>query len=167
GPGQCIDSITIKGQYNHISQSAYISILQAAKRPFRVFDLRMDNFSQDVFDQKSLSSCPSLERINAKYINAKHINAKHINAKHINAKYITAKDIVEGQPWACLGLKEFRVMTTMGFRIKLDRGAQRRRFTEISVKGYEATSFHDVTNVIYIYAHSLVPIAPHGTFSKE
>ncbi|KAF9357952.1 hypothetical protein BGX34_009136, partial [Mortierella sp. NVP85] len=131
-----LDSITIKGHQDYMSQEDYISILQATQRAFKVLDLKIQFLPPDLFDllrqshfkaltkvdlfsavaipqcvQEVLESCPLLE--------------------HLAAKFITAQDIINGKPWVCLGLKEFKVMINMGFgRIKLDRGAKRPKFTE-------------------------------------
>jgi len=140
-----LDSITVKGHfalYDNVNVKDYISMLQAAQRPFRVLDLGIERYGLDVFDvlrrghfktltkvdlssavvdpddqiagvpqwvQEVLTSCPLLECV--------------------VARAISAQDIADGQPWVCLGLKEFRVMINMEFK-KSDRGPERPRFTE-------------------------------------
>jgi hypothetical protein len=131
-----LESITIKGHRDHMSHEDYISILQATQRPFKILDLKIQFLPPDLFDllrqshfktltkvdlfsavaipqcvQEVLESCPLLE--------------------HLAATVITAQDIINGKPWLCLGLKEFKVMINMGFgRTKLDRGAKRPKFSE-------------------------------------
>ena len=142
-----LDSITIKGDLNYVDHESYKSILQAAQRPFKVLDLNIQFLSPDMFNLlrqrhfktltnvdlslatttphpvmvstpsasqwvlEVLESCPLLEQL--------------------KARIITAQDIINGKPWACLGLKEFKVIIDMGFgRIKMERGAKRPEFTE-------------------------------------
>jgi len=141
-----LDSITIRRDLNDVSHKDYITILQAGQRPFRVLDLGIERLELDLFDllrqghfkaltkvdlckatvepelprhktegipqwvQEVLESCPSLE--------------------HITAKIITAEDIINGKPWVCLGLKEFKVVINMGFRRPSGRGPKRPKFTD-------------------------------------
>ncbi|KAK3823422.1 MAG: hypothetical protein J3Q66DRAFT_425291 [Benniella sp.] len=146
-----LDSITIKEHQNHVSDREYADIIAIvqAQRPLKILDLKFrylesgkfdlmrqslfktltkieldwaaDGSSEDPSDppapgvskwvQEVLESCPSLE--------------------YISARNITAQDILDGNPWVCLGLKEFQVMINMEFHGREpERGPKRLEYSE-------------------------------------
>ncbi|KAF9354660.1 hypothetical protein BGX34_010887 [Mortierella sp. NVP85] len=147
-----LDSITIKEHQNPVSGKEYadiVAILQASQRPLKILDLKLQYLESDTFDllrqnrfktltkidldwaadgssadpsnppapgvskwvQEVLESCPSLE--------------------YISARNITAQDILDGNPWVCLGLREFKVMINMDFNEREpERGPKRLKYTK-------------------------------------
>ncbi|KAK3823476.1 MAG: hypothetical protein J3Q66DRAFT_437819 [Benniella sp.] len=142
-----LDSITIKGHRDYMSHENYISILQATQRPFKVLDLKIQYLSPNLISQLRQSHFKTLIKVDLSSAVssldhptfytaaiprwAQEVLESCLLLEHITAKTITAQDIINGKPWVCLGLKEFKVMINMGFgTTKPVRGAKRPKFTE-------------------------------------
>jgi len=142
-----LDSITIKG-WNEVSDKEYAVILQAAQRPLKVLDLNLRCLGADSFTLLRQSHFKTLTKVNL--LQAKNSTSDPSNSpedsvsgwvqevlescpslERIVARIITAQDIMNGQPWVCLRLEEFKVMIDMEFKGRaLERGPKRPKYTE-------------------------------------
>ncbi|KAK3823473.1 MAG: hypothetical protein J3Q66DRAFT_331950 [Benniella sp.] len=141
-----LHSITIKGNflYDDMCPNNYISMLQATQRPFRVLDLGDEPLGLDVFHLLRQGHFKTLTKVDLSSAVVEPDFNTSITADQwvqevltscpflecVVARALSAQDIADGQPWVCLGLKEFRAMINMEFK-KSDRGPERPKFTEV------------------------------------
>ncbi|KAF9343979.1 hypothetical protein BGX34_006166, partial [Mortierella sp. NVP85] len=140
-----LDSIIIKGHfalYDNVNIKDYISMLQAAQRPFRVLDIGIERFGSDVFNLLRQRHFKTLTKVDLSAARVdpddepvgvpqwvQEVLTSCPFLECVTAPAISAQDIANGRPWVCLGLKELRVMINMEFK-KSDRGPERPKFTE-------------------------------------
>ncbi|KAK3823474.1 MAG: hypothetical protein J3Q66DRAFT_331951 [Benniella sp.] len=139
-----LNAITIKGHfalYDNVNIKDYISMLQVAQRPFRVLDIGIERFGLDVFDLLRQGHFKTLTKVDLSSAIVEDDEAVGVPQwvqevltscpflECVVARAISAQDIADGQPWVCLGLKEFRVMINMEFK-KSNRGPERPKLTE-------------------------------------
>jgi len=125
-----LDSITIKGHLDDVTHDDYKSILEAAPRPFKVLDLKIEYLTPDLITLLRQSHFETLTKMDLSlavgalnprcYVMGIPCLVQEVLQscpllEHITAKTITANVIINGEPWVCLGLKEFKVMIDMEF----------------------------------------------------
>ncbi|KAG0227198.1 hypothetical protein BGX31_007059, partial [Mortierella sp. GBA43] len=143
-----LDSIVIKGHKNLVNDRDHATILQEAKRPFKLLDLKLGHLGSSTFNllRNHLTTLTKVDLRQARDIDVDPSTSPAVWAskwvqevlescpslEHIIAVIISANDIVKGNPWICLRLKVFQVMINMEFITKgPDRGRIRRKFTEM------------------------------------
>jgi hypothetical protein len=136
-----LDSITIKEHRNHVSGKEYaviVDIVQAAERPLKILDLKLRYLGSGTFDLLRQSLFKTLTKIDLDWTadgsfpdpsNPPELGVSALGVskwvqevlescpslEYISARTITAQDIIDGNPWVCLGLKEFQAMIDMEF----------------------------------------------------
>ncbi|KAF9994649.1 hypothetical protein BGZ65_009722, partial [Modicella reniformis] len=143
-----LDWIVIKDQGGYISDQECKTILQAAKQPFRRLDLRLYHLGKQAFDMMlqghsrtltKVDLCQGREEVMGQHYRVQGGVSEWVQKilescpllEHISGRTITADDILEGEPWVCLGLQMFNVMINMEFEdVRLKRGRTRLMFTE-------------------------------------
>ncbi|KAK3823477.1 MAG: hypothetical protein J3Q66DRAFT_331954 [Benniella sp.] len=125
-----LDSITIKGHLDDVTHEDYKSILEAAPRPFKALDLQIQYLKPDLITLLRESHFKTLTKMDLSMavgaLNPKcyvmgipslvqEVLQSCPLLEHITAKTITTTVIINGEPWVCLRLKEFKVMIDTEF----------------------------------------------------
>ncbi|KAF9376174.1 hypothetical protein BGX21_003558, partial [Mortierella sp. AD011] len=128
---QDLDSVSITGQLGTTDES-YRQMLQAFRKPIRRFEVYITGIQQETFNVLRTRHFATLETFDC--MNSPMNTSPWVielltscpGLQRLQAKIVYARDIVAAKPWVCRGLEEFAVFIDMGFP---NNGAFR-RFTE-------------------------------------
>ncbi|KAF9544603.1 hypothetical protein EC957_011818 [Mortierella hygrophila] len=117
-----LDSITIRGHCNWISDQNHLHILTSARQPLRRLDIVHNSIQPGSFDMLRTRHFSTIQTINLT-LAAAHPASEWViivlescpSLERIKAKVITGRDIIKSKPWACQGLQEWIIAIDMDF----------------------------------------------------
>ncbi|OAQ32871.1 hypothetical protein K457DRAFT_134969 [Linnemannia elongata AG-77] len=117
-----LDSITIRGHSNWISDENHLHILTSARQPLRRLDIVHNSIQPGSFEMLRTRHFSTIQTIDLTH-SAVHLASKWVivvlescpSLERIKAKVITGRDITKSKPWACQGLQEWIIAIDMDF----------------------------------------------------
>lgn len=117
-----LDSITIRGHSNWITDENHLHILTSARQPLRRLDIVHNSIQPESFEMLRIRHFSTIQTIDLTH-SAAHLASKWVIAvlescpslERIRAKVITGRDIIKSKPWACQGLQEWIIAIDMDF----------------------------------------------------
>ncbi|KAF8938052.1 hypothetical protein BGZ47_008750 [Haplosporangium gracile] len=127
-----LDSITIRGHSNWMSDENHLQILTSSRQPLRRLDIVHYSIQSGSFEMLRTRHFATIQTIDLTH-SATRLASKWVivvlescpSLERIKAKVITSRDIIKSKPWACQGLQEWIMAIDMDFdnlRIEEDPG---------------------------------------------
>ncbi|KAG0373891.1 hypothetical protein BGX24_011106 [Mortierella sp. AD032] len=117
-----LDSITIKGHSNWISDENYLQIVTTARQPLKRLDLLHNNLQPKSFEVLQARHFGTIQTINLTRILSDRSSKWVIivlescpSLERILANVVRGQDIINSRPWACQGLQEWFIAIDMDF----------------------------------------------------
>ncbi|KAG0272701.1 hypothetical protein BGZ95_011510 [Linnemannia exigua] len=117
-----LDSITIKGHSNWISDEIHLQILTTARQPLKRLDILHHNIQPKSFEVLQARHFATIQTIDLTHTLLDHASKWAIvvlescpSLERIQAKVIRGQDIIKSRPWACQGLREWIIAIDMDF----------------------------------------------------
>ncbi|KAF9355189.1 hypothetical protein BGX26_006869 [Mortierella sp. AD094] len=115
-----LDSITINSLGTFVTNRDFARILRSAKQPFRRFDVHIDQIQPTTFDLLRKDHFTTIQTIDLTSCDESRgdwvieVLTSCPALQVIKAKIITKQEIINANPWVCLGLRHFAVYIDIG-----------------------------------------------------
>ncbi|KAF9096425.1 hypothetical protein BGX29_008569 [Mortierella sp. GBA35] len=117
-----LDSITIKGHSNWITEENHFQLLKSARHPLRRLDLVHGAMQPKSFEMLQTRHFATIQTIDLTYSVTDHscrwviVILESCNSlERIKSKVVKGQDIIKSKPWACQGLKSWIMAIDMDF----------------------------------------------------